>query len=415
MPISPLPARAARSTVLVEQARAALDELAAMPAWQLGDGELVASTQALYRLVTSANAEALRRLGEFDSRGLAPDAGSPTSAAWLTARLQMGIAPARKQVALAEALKARPVTAGALADGAVSVDNAVVVTSALDALPASVDEATIQAAEVTLVDEATRFTPKVLTRVAQGLHNALDPDGAEPQDCERPDPGYYLDLRLLTDGSCQGRFWLDPALGLQLAALIDAASAPRPSTNEGPDLRSAARRRHDALADLVHLALAHPDPVPGLGRPTLALTVDLDDLRAGLPGHGPDHTLIPAATVRRMACDAGIVPIVLGSRSEVLDIGRRSRTVPAGIRRALIARDQGCAFPGCRRPDSWTEAHHIRHWTNGGITALNNLVLLCGHHHDTVHHRGWTVRIDQHGLPEFTGPGWLRAAYHHTT
>jgi hypothetical protein len=121
--------------------------------------------------------------------------------------------------------------------------------------------------------------------------------------------------------------------------------------------------------------------------------------------------VIDAGVVRRMACDAGIIPIVLGSRSEVLDIGRRSRTVPAAIRRALIQRDQGYAFPSCGRPASWADAHHIIHWAHHGETALHNLVLLCEHHHTTVHHRGWTVRIDEHGLPAFTPPPWLRHAY----
>ncbi len=75
-----------------------------------------------------------------------------------------------------------------------------------------------------------------------------------------------------------------------------------------------------------------------------------------------------------MACDAQIIPIVLGSASQVLDIGRRCRTVPAGIRTALTHRDQGCAFPGCDRPPSWTDAHHIQPWSQGGPTTLSNLV-----------------------------------------
>ena len=79
------------------------------------------------------------------------------------------------------------------------------------------------------------------------------------------------------------------------------------------------------------------------------------------------------------------------------------------MRRALIVRDKGCAFPGCDRPASWTEAHHIVHWAHHGETKITNLVLLCEHHHTTIHHRGWKVRINQHGLPEFTPPPWLRA------
>ena len=112
----------------------------------------------------------------------------------------------------------------------------------------------------------------------------------------------------------------------------------------------------------------------------------LDQLRDGLPVLGPDRQTLTAAVIRRLACDAGIIPIVLGSRSEVLDVGRKRRTVPTGIRRALIVRDKGCAFPRCDRPPGWTDAHHIIPWSHGGPTSLQNLVLLCGHHHDTVHH-----------------------------
>jgi hypothetical protein len=395
--------------------RAAVRALAAQPAWAMDKTELIATTEDLYRLMTEVNAQALRLLAEIDHRDLAPAAGAPTTAAWLVARLRMNHGPARHQVKLANALTRHPATAAALAKAAFGVEHAQVITTAVDALPASVDAATVAAAEDTLIEQATAFTPRQLVRVGQGLHTALDPDGPRPDDTDTPDPGYFLNLRSRDDGSCEGEFWLDPAAGLQLTALIQAGSAPRPSAAEGADLRTAGRRRHDALADLLRLATAQSaaGPVPGMGRPTLAVTISLADLRAGLPAVGLDQTRIDPAVVRRMACDAGIIPVLLGSRSQVLDIGRRSKTVPAAIRRALILRDKGCAFPGCDRPDSWADAHHVRHWSHGGETALSNLVLLCEHHHTTIHHRGWRVRLDPDGLPKFTPPHWLQPAYHH--
>ena len=128
------------------------------------------------------------------------------------------------------------------------------------------------------------------------------------------------------------------------------------------------------LADIDAPAEFAIEQLSGIGRPTIAVTVSVDQLRAGLPGHRPDQALIPAGTLRQMTCDADLMPIVLGSRSEVLDIGRSSRTIPAKIRRALIQRDHGCAFPGCDRPPGWTQAHHIVHWSKVGPTALFNLV-----------------------------------------
>src|SRR4051794_7484149 len=115
---------------------------------------------------------------------------------------------------------------------------------------------------------------------------------------------------------------------------------------------------------------------------------------------------LSAATARRLACDATIIPLVLGANSEPLDIGRATRLIPPAIRRALIARDRGCAFPGCRRPPRWCDAHHIKYWADGGETCLENLVLLCGHHHDLIHHSQWTVAIAD-GRPVFNPPAWL--------
>jgi hypothetical protein len=91
----------------------------------------------------------------------------------------------------------------------------------------------------------------------------------------------------------------------------------------------------------------------------------------------------------------------------VLDIGRLSRVVPRPMRRALVLRDRGCAFPGCGRPPRWCHAHHIRHWAHGGPTKLDNLVLLCGYHHRLVHHGGWEIDIGPNGHPRFTPPAWI--------
>ena len=125
-------------------------------------------------------------------------------------------------------------------------------------------------------------------------------------------------------------------------------------------------------------------------------------------GHGTldSGALVDAATVRRWACDAEIVPMVLGSRSEPLDIGRRSRLVPDAMRRALNFRDRGCAFPGCTRRPRRCQAHHVDHWGNDGPTALDNLTLLCRHHHQVIHHGHWTVQMID-GLPWFTPPAWV--------
>ena len=98
-----------------------------------------------------------------------------------------------------------------------------------------------------------------------------------------------------------------------------------------------------------------------------------------------------------MACDAAIIPAVLGGRSELLDLGRTARLVTPKMFLALCLRDQGCTFPGCTRPPTWCDAHHCIHWCDGGPTDLTNMVLLCARHHTIVHQKGYTATIDAFG------------------
>ncbi len=137
------------------------------------------------------------------------------------------------------------------------------------------------------------------------------------------------------------------------------------------------------------------------------MTIDWDELQHRLRMAMLDYgnTLHPE-TARMLACDAQIVPIVLGTASQPLDIGRASRTVPAGLRRALVARAGGqCKMADCDRPATWCEAHHGPwHWVDAGPTRIDNLVLLCRGHHRLVHKPGWHIHFDLHGHPVFTPP-----------
>jgi hypothetical protein len=112
---------------------------------------------------------------------------------------------------------------------------------------------------------------------------------------------------------------------------------------------------------------------------------------------------ITASTVRKIACDADVIPLLLGGQGRVLDIGRAARVFPPHIRKALVARDQGCTFPGCTIPASWCEAHHIDFWSHGGSTGTENGTLLCSHHHHLIHKEQWIIRI-QAGIPWFIPP-----------
>ena len=107
-----------------------------------------------------------------------------------------------------------------------------------------------------------------------------------------------------------------------------------------------------------------------------------------------------------LCCDAAAVPIVLNGAGQPLDVGRATRTIPDGLRRAVAARDKGCAHPGCGRPQSWCEIHHVHEWELGGETKLSNLVSLCRVHHRQIHFMEWVVRI-RDGLPEFIPPRFI--------
>jgi uncharacterized protein DUF222 len=152
--------------------------------------------------------------------------------------------------------------------------------------------------------------------------------------------------------------------------------------------------------------------VPGArgARPHLSITAGLDTLLR-MPGAPAADTTwggpLSAETLRRIACDAGVSLVLLDQHGVPLHVGREHRTVTPGIWAALVARDRGCVFPGCTRPAEWCAAHHVVFWGDGGPTALTNLALICGHHHRTVHHKGWDIAFADDGHPEFIPPAWV--------
>jgi|GEM_PF-833060 len=213
----------------------------------------------------------------------------------------------------------------------------------------------------------------------------------------------------------------------------------------GLDLRSRPQQLLDGLVGGCKLALATGQlPASGGLRPQVMVTIDYRDLLSRLGTHpaganvgaGPADTAgttvqhagtpqragslqhpgplqetgsllftgpVTASTVRKIACDADIIPVLLGSEGRILDIGRAARVFPPHLRKALIARDQGCAFPGCTIPAPWCEAHHITYWSRGGTSSTENGTLLCSHHHHLIHKEAWTIQV-RTGIPWFIPP-----------
>ncbi len=178
-----------------------------------------------------------------------------------------------------------------------------------------------------------------------------------------------------------------------IEAAVQGLSAPRPADGE-PDRRPSGQRRMDALLDVVRRGVASADGVATTPKAEVFVTVSLEDLvarsnAATVFGSGEAGALLAPETARRIACDAGIVPVVLGKDGQVLDLGRRFRLFTSAQLRALWLRDGGCTFPDCRVPASWCDGHHLRHWADGGATDLSNAALLCGRHHTIVHRNGY--------------------------
>lgn len=214
----------------------------------------------------------------------------------------------------------------------------------------------------------------------------------------------------------------------QGGATNGCGAPPDPATASRLDRRTRPQRLLAGLVDAAKAALASGGvPAAGGLRPQVLVTIDSASLlqafdfgsvlkpmdspeseprTAARPGNFAFSGPVAAATVRKLACDADLLPVVLSGEGRILDIGRAQRLFPPHLRKALHARDGGCAFPGCTIPGPWTEAHHIRYWNRGGRTSADNGVLLCSHHHHEVHKENWRIEVKS-GVPWFVPPAYI--------
>ncbi|MGC1735503.1 MAG: DUF222 domain-containing protein [Pseudonocardiaceae bacterium] len=363
-------------------------------------------------------------VAELESRSIATTAGFRNTKQLLAGMLNLSATEAGARVAHATHLSARrtlggevlapvlPNTAAALAAGEIGPGHVRVITETMTSIPASVSAVERDAAEADLARHARSFHPTSLHKIGQRILACLDPDGPEPHDQTQPDPAAG-ELRLWDrrGGRLGLEGYLEPEHRAAFRSLIEQLAAPRPATAGIRDERTTPQRNADALLEVCGLARAAQDCPSTAGEPPhLTVTIDWDALRTGLGVATLDYgTQISAAEARRWACDAKIIPVVLAGKSEPLDVGRAMRTVPLSIRRALVARDRGCVFPGCDRPPGMCEAHHCRHWIDNGETSVENCVLLCEAHHRHVHHAGWEILIHP-GRVEFIPPAIIDPA-----
>ena len=244
---------------------------------------------------------------------------------------------------------------------------------------------------------------------------------AAADDDRRQHEGRRLATWVDEDGMLVIRGRLPPELGAVVQRALEAATerayqdakrqendpdsdAPRADPGESATV---AQRRADALGVLAESALAADLDRGSAGdRYQVVLHVETEALREDSEvGQAvlDDGVRVSAETSRRIACDAATVVMRHDSAGTVLDVGRKTRTIPPAIRRALASRDRHCCFPGCE--SRYCDAHHVRHWADGGATRLNNLVLLCRRHHRAVHEEGFAVELRANGEARFTHPG----------
>jgi Domain of unknown function (DUF222) len=396
---------------------AALDGAAETPLWSLSDDAVADLVRDVHRCEGRLAELSARLLAEMDRRNTAKQTGAVSARAWLRRELKVAPSTAKQRIVLASAL-AGPLelTRQALAAGHISRAHAGVVLKVMDTLPAGLGAQALEKAEQQLVGWCRDFDPRDVARLGRKLFEVVDPDGADAREArllERQEREARR-RRHLTFGSdgfglhhLRGQF--DPESAAIIAAALDGFAKPLASTAEGPDPRSPGQRYADALVEICRRQLASGDlPTRGGEKPQLVLTMSLDQLMDSV-GSGLLDTgdALSPETVRKLACDAGIVPALLGTDGQPLDLGRSARTFTSVQRRALALRDgPGCAFPGCDRPITWCDAHHIVHWIDGGATDLVNGILLCAHHHTVVHQADWAVRIAADRRPEFRPPGW---------
>ncbi|MCE1174037.1 MAG: HNH endonuclease [Propionibacteriales bacterium] len=350
----------------------------------------------------------------------------------LTSWLGMGETLSRKEAAAAvgqaKTMRAHPEVAEAAVAGRVGAGQVRSIGRVLDSLSARLDEGQQVAAEHVLVelaahldaDQLAKAAPQVLAQVAPATSDEL----LETKLQREAEAAHRArSLRFFREGgSLRFEGSLPRVEGERFVTLLNAhAEQLRRTAIEARDPlaghTSPEQRRADALVALL-TSVEKSKPVAGLGAARVVVTLDHQRLRddAAHAGLLTDDQPISAGELRRLCCDAEIVPVVLGGPSEVLDVGRAKRLVSDGIRIALTVRDGGCAFPGCDVRPELCEAHHIVPWWADGSTALGNLVLLCHHHHSLVEptkyglRDQWQVEIASDGLPQFIPPARFDAA-----
>lgn len=329
--------------------------------------------------ISAATWRLLALIREYDLCSGWNGGGTRSCAHWLNWKCGIALGAAREKVRVAHALAELPQISEAFREGRLSYSKVRAMTRV--ATPQNEDY---------LLMIARHGTASHMERLVRSYRRVGRPEAAKQ--LSRRELSYYID----DDGSYVIRGRLTPEQGQRLLQALDAAAEELPRDDDD----SAAMRRADALEAVAESFLnvgtgASACNSNGADRYTVHVHTRIDELA--------EAGDVSAETSRRQSCDCGVVHWLENERGHALDIGRRSRNITPAIRRALQHRDGGCTFPGCTA-HRHVDAHHVVHWAGGGETKLDNLLLLCRHHHRLVHEGGFGVSLSASGEKCFRRP-----------
>src|SRR5512139_3017284 len=382
----------------------ALDRLSGVPTWSMSPAEqreaLVELARAEARLVELR----LRVLVDADRNQVGADSGATSTPAWLAHATRTGRTAAFADLHLGRKLdETFPATKAALAAGAIDAEKARVVTAAVEALTSEYDDlpaGTHEVAEAHMLDLAGEFDAPTLRRLGKRLFEVVCPEAADAVEGRKlakeeaaARRTAHLSIRDHGDGPSEGRFKLPTLHADLLKKALEALTSPRrlgearldPAT--GKKLPHATLLGHGLMELVEHHLRLDTLPTNGGSPFTLVVTLGYDALVSGLGVAVTDtgHR-ISAAEARRLACKAGLIPVVLGGDSMPLDVGREQRLFDRYQKIAINHRYHGCAADNCDRPPAWTEYHHQHPWHQGGTTDASNGISPCPAHHRMADH-----------------------------
>ena len=323
--------------------------------------------------------------------------GATTTATWWADATHRTRATAHRDVRLAVALSRFTALAEALAEGRVNTEQAHAIARALGDLetdgPAELEPVVVEQAERHLVDCADGFDAKHLKVLGRHVLTVVAPEVGEAHEAklledEERRAAERTRLTFASDGHgmVHGRFSIPALHGAMLAKAIQALTWAKQDPAEVRQTRPTPVAAGAAFTELLERLDAKDLPSVGGVGATVVVTMTIDSLMGGLAAAALDTgKVISAGAARRLACEAGVIPMVLGGKSEVLDVGRRRRFHTRAQRLAIAQRDKTCVVSGCDAPPSRCHVHHVVPWSEGGGTSVKDGRLYCSAHHAMVH------------------------------